>query len=86
MLSLAVSGEEIGRIYSVLALFSSLAASLIRLAWQKLYNVTLDTFPGAFLVVAAALLLITIPLHLVMKKVMKYFKKEENENTTKNLQ
>ena len=79
MLSLAVSGEEIGRIYSVLALFSSLAASLIRLAWQKLYNVTLDTFPGAFLVVAAALLLITIPLHLVMKKVMKSFKEEENE-------
>ena len=79
MLSLAVSGEEIGRIYSVLALFSSLAASLIRLAWQKLYNVTLDTFPGAFLVVAAALLLITIPLHLVMKKVMKSFKEEKNE-------
>ena len=79
MLSLAVSGEEIGRIYSVLALFSSLAASLIRLAWQKLYNVTLDTFPGAFLVVAAALLLITIPLHLVMKKVIKSFKEEENE-------
>ena len=79
MLSLVVSGEEIGRIYSVLALFSSLAASLIRLAWQKIYNITLDTFPGAFLVVAAALLLITIPLHLVMKKVMKSFKEEENE-------
>ena len=81
-----MSGEEIGRIYSVLALFSSLAASLIRLAWQKLYNITLDTFPGAFLVVAAALLLITIPLHLIMKKVSKSFKEEENENTTKNLQ
>ena len=78
---MAVSGEEIGRIFSVLALFSSVGTSLVSGAWQKLYNLTLDTFPGAFLVMAASLLIITIPVHLIMKKLVKSFK-ENNGSVT----
>ena len=83
-MSLAVSGDEIGRIFSVLALFSSVGTSLVSGAWQKLYNITLDTFPGAFLSLAAALLIITIPVHLIMKRLVKTFK-ENNETVSSKL-
>ena len=81
MISLAVSSEEIGRIFSVLALFSSVGTSLVSGAWQKLYNLTVDTFPGAFLILAASLLIITIPVHLIMKRLVKSFK-EKYESAT----
>ena len=81
MISLAVSSEEIGRIFSVLALFSSVGTSLVSGAWQKLYNLTVDTFPGAFLILAASLLIITIPVHLIMKTIVKSFK-ENYESAT----
>ena len=76
-----MSGDEIGRIFSVLALFSSVGTSLVSGAWQKLYNLTLDTFPGTFFLVAAGMLIITIPVHLLMRKLVKSFK-EDNENFT----
>ena len=81
LISLAVSGDEIGRIFSVLALFSSVGTSLVSGAWQKLYNLTLDTFPGTFFLVAAGMLIITIPVHLLMRRLVKSFK-EDNENFT----
>ena len=84
LISLAVTSEEIGRIFSVLALFSSVGTSLVSGAWQKLYSLTLDTFPGAFLLLAAAMLIITIPVHLVMKRLVKSFK-DINEIATTNL-
>ena len=81
-MSLAVSGDEIGRIFSVLALFSSVGTSLVSGAWQKLYNLTLDTFPGAFLLVAASMLMITIPVHMVMKRLLKSFKENDESATS----
>ena len=81
-MSLAVSGDEIGRIFSVLALFSSVGTSLVSGAWQKLYNLTLDTFPGAFLLVAASMLIITIPVHMVMKRLLISFKENDESATS----
>ena len=67
-MSQAISSDEIGRIYSVLALFGALSTSLVTAAWQKLYNLTLDTLPGTYLIVVTILMLITIPTNLIMKK------------------
>ena len=84
LISLAVTSEEIGRIFSVLALFSSVGTSLVSGAWQKLYNLTLDTFPGAFFLLAAGMLIITIPVHLIMRRLVKSFK-DTNENVISHL-
>ena len=73
-MSQAISNDEIGRIYSVLALFGSLSYSLVAAAWQKLYNLTLDTLPGTYLIVVTILMLITIPTNLIMKKLVETFK------------
>jgi len=63
VISRAVSGDEIGRIYSFLALFSAVSGSLVEAAFQKLYNVSLETLDGGvYLLVLASLLLITIPV------------------------
>ena len=85
-MSLAVSGDEIGRIFSVLALLSSVGTSLVSGAWQKLYNVTLDTFPGAFLLVAATMLIITIPVHLAMKRLVNTFKDSNDSERQKTIE
>ena len=85
-MSLAVSGDEIGRIFSVLALLSSVGTSLVSGAWQKLYNVTLETFPGAFLLVAAAMLIITIPVHLAMKSLVNTFKDSNDSERQKTIE
>ena len=68
LMSQAISNNEIGRVFSVLALFGALSNSLGAAAWQKLYNVTLDTLPGTYLIVVTILMLITIPTNLIMKK------------------
>ena len=67
-MSQAISSDEIGRVFSVLALFGALSKSLGVAAWQKLYNLTLDTLPGTYLIVVTILMLITIPTNLIMKK------------------
>ena len=72
-MSQAISSDEIGRVFSVLALFGALSKSLGVAAWQKLYNLTLDTLPGTYLIVVTILMLITIPTNLIMKKLVKTF-------------
>ena len=53
-----------------LALFGALSYSLVAAAWQKLYNLTLDTLPSTYLIVVTILMLITIPTNLIMKKLV----------------
>ena len=50
-MSQAINNDEITQIYSVLALFEALSNSLVAAAWQKLYNLTLDTLPGTYLII-----------------------------------
>ena len=73
-MSQAISSDEIGRIYSVLALFGAVSYSLVTAVFQKLYNLTLDTLPGTYLIVVSILMVITIPSNLIMKKLLKSFK------------
>ena len=72
-MSQAISNDEIGRIYSVLALFGSLSYSLVAAAWQKLYNLTLATVPGTYLIVVTIITAITIPTNLIMKRFLSTF-------------
>ena len=72
VISRAVSGDEIGRIYSFLALFSAVSGSLVEAAFQKLYNVSLETLDGGvYLLVLASLLLITIPVNVIIRKLLR---------------
>ena len=73
-MSQAVSSDEIGRINSVLALVSAFCTSLVSAGWQKLYNLTLDTLPGTYLIVVTILMVITIPTNIIMKKLLGTFK------------
>ena len=73
-MSQAINNDEIGRIYSVLALFGALSYSLVAAAWQKLYNLTLDTLPGTYLIVVTILMVITIPTNIIMKNLLGTFK------------
>ena len=72
VISRAVSPDEIGRIYSVLALFSAVSGSLVEAAFQKLYNSSLDILDGGvYLLVLAGLLIITIPVNLAVRHLLK---------------
>ena len=46
------------------------STSLVSAAWQQLYNLTLASLPGAYLLVAAALTLATLPTNLAMKRIL----------------
>ena len=73
LMSQAVSSDEIGRINSVLALVSAFCTSLVSAGWQKLYNLTLATVPGTYLIVVTIITAITIPTNLIMKKFLSTF-------------
>jgi len=77
VLSQAVNPDEIGRIFSVLALFAAIISTVLSSAFQVLYKKTLETLPGAFLLVVFGLTVIAIPINLTMYKLLKTFKKEE---------
>merc|ERR1719357_1204611 len=70
VISRAVPAHEIGRIYSVLALFSAASGSLVEAAFQALYSASISTFLGSYLCVLTALLLITIPVNLVIRNLL----------------
>ena len=71
IISRAVSPHEIGRVYSVLALFSAVSGSLVEAAFQKLYNSSLDILEGGvYLLVLAGLLLVTIPVNIIVRKLL----------------
>ena len=66
-----MSGDEIGRIFSFMSLFSAVSGSLVEAAFQKILNTTLDTLPGAYLLVLASLLIITVPTNLIIRRLLK---------------
>ena len=46
------------------------STSLVSAAWQQLYNLTLASLPGAYLLVAAGLTLATLPTNLAIKRIL----------------
>ena len=55
-----------------------MAYSLVAAAWQKLYNLTLDSIPGAYLIIVTFLTLITVPTNLIMRKLLTTFKNAQS--------
>ena len=51
--------------------------SCVGAAFQMIYNKTLDTFPGAYLLGTSGLALAAIPTNMIMYKLLKTFKKTE---------
>ena len=72
-----MESNEIGRIFSVLAIFSAITGSVVGAAFQMIYNKTLDTFPGAYLLGTSGLALAAIPTNMLMFKLLRTFKKNE---------
>ena len=75
MLSQVVSKDEVGKIFSINALIGAALGSSVSASYTKLYNLTLDTFPGAYLLVACGLVLLTIPINIILRKLMSTFAK-----------
>ena len=73
MLSKVVDPEEVGRVFSVLSLLAAISDSLVSAAFMKLYNQTLATLPGAYLLLASGLAVVTIPINLVMGRIVRSF-------------
>ena len=73
MLSKVVDPEEVGRVFSVVSLLAAVSNSLASAAFMKLYNQTLATLPGAFLLLASGLAVVTIPVNLVMGWIVQTF-------------
>ena len=46
------------------------STSLVSAAWQQLYNLTLASLPGAYLLVAAGLTLATLPTNLAIRRIL----------------
>merc|ERR1719342_384079 len=80
VISLAVESGEIGGIYGVLSIFKAILGSTIGAGFQQLYNKTLDSLPGAFLLLASGVLVAAIPSNFLMYKISKSFKSESNIN------
>ena len=66
LLSKCVEPEEIGKMFSVLAIFSALMPLLANIIFRKLYSWTLPIFPGAEMVMAASLLTISALLNIYL--------------------
>ena len=73
VLSKMVESEEVGRVFSVLSLLAAVSTSLVSAAFMKLYNQTLATLPGAYLLLASGLAVVTIPINLVMGRIVRSF-------------
>merc|ERR1712241_933828 len=66
LLSKCVAPHETGKIFSALAISLAVMPMLGNPAFRKLYNFTLDTFPAAFILLAASILTISAILNFVV--------------------
>ena len=67
MISQCVEADEVGRILSIFTVCSAISSSVGTAIFQRIYGLTLDTFPGAYLAINAALYLISVPNNVVLK-------------------
>ena len=71
IISSAVPTAEIGRVYSVLALFSAASGSLVEAGYQLLYSATISSFPGSYLLLNAAFLVLTVPVNIIISRLLR---------------
>ena len=64
--SKSVNSNEIGKMFSFYAILGSVVPFIANPAYRQLYNLTLDTFPSAILLLTASVFLLTIVLNIVM--------------------
>ena len=62
--------SEVGRVFSSLSLVSALSPFLARPLYSLVYNATLDTFPGAFLVFTGAIILAAMAIMSLVKRMI----------------
>ena len=68
LISRCVNPDEVGSIFALISVISAISSSLITAGYQAVYKATLETFPSAFLLINAGLLLLTIPTNLFLRK------------------
>ena len=71
IISSAVPTAEIGRVYSVLALFSAASGSLVEAGYQLLYSATISSFLGSYLLLNAAFLVLTVPVNIIISRLLR---------------
>lgn len=74
-----VAGDEVGKVFSAVAFFAALAPVTSNPAFRKLYNHTLDTFPSAFILQAAAIFLLLAIANLYLYTQRSQLQHEENQ-------
>ena len=75
LLSKTVEPDEVGRMFSVLAFFSSIMPMIGNPAFRQLYRYTMSTLPSAFFIFFAALQVIALCSNLFV-----FFKRSEIKN------
>ncbi len=68
-----VDKDEVGKVFSFVAILAATLTLFAFPAFKKLYNATLTVFPSAFLLAAAALYLIALALNIVLFTVRSRF-------------
>ena len=71
LISRCVSNDEVGSIFALISVISAISSSLISAAYQAIYSGTLETFPAAFLVINASLIMLTVPNNLFLRRMLR---------------
>jgi hypothetical protein len=66
LLSKAVKTEEIGKIYSLLAVISAVAPMIGNPVFRQIYNFTLNSYPGAVFFIFAGTVAIAVASNVVV--------------------
>ncbi|XP_059097126.1 lysosomal proton-coupled steroid conjugate and bile acid symporter SLC46A3-like [Tigriopus californicus] len=72
MMTKCISPDEVGKLYSFIAVIAAIMPILSNPAFRQLYNATLKTFPSAFLLFGAALSVIVVYLNFFIYSGRKY--------------
>ena len=83
LLSKCVDRDETGKIFSSLAIFTCLAPMLANVVFRQVYNLTLATFPGAEMVMAAGILIISAILNFYLYTQRHRMSTSEEKSTIK---
>ena len=68
LISRCVSPDEVGSIFALISVVSAISSSLITASYQAIYAGTIETFPAAFLVINASLMILTIPNLIYLRR------------------
>ncbi len=71
-MSKSIEKDEVGKVFSLLAIMASLAPVAGNPIFRQLYNKTLNYFPGAIFLLYGAILMVSAAINLYL-----YFKKQE---------